>query len=190
MLTISPCDLENPGEGCCEALWDQGIALITAAGTALQECLGTQSCCDRPMRAFVSLGPPQTWQSDLLAAFLEPPGYTYSPKSYGPSGNFAGPPQMRALWRVYLIESGYPGLVESNGGFYPANDDELHHANRHIYAHGEAIMRGLIGSSELRRCGGFAMRDMTFVGPNAGPEEGPTAWHAGWSIGVNLDLRF
>lgn len=191
MLQISPCDLENPGEGCCEALWDQGVLLINAAGTALGECLQTQTCCDRAMRGYVSLGPPAVWQSDILVSYLEAPGFTYSPKTYDATGVFAGPPQMRAMWRVYLIESGYPGLQQDAANFYVPDDDELHHANRHIYAHGEAIMRGLVGSTELRRCSGFTMRDMTFVGPTAGPEEeGVTAWHAGWSIGVQLDLRF
>lgn len=190
MLTFSPCDLESPGDGCCEALWAQGTALITAAGTALQECMETQACCDRAMRAFVSLGPPQVWQSDILVAYLEVPGFGYSPKSYDASGMFAGPPQMRAFWRVYLIESGYPGLIERGDELYAPDDDLLHHANRHVYAHGEAIMRGLVGSSELRRCGDFTMRDMVAVGPTAGPEEGATAWHAGWSIGVQMSLRF
>lgn len=191
MLTICPCDLGDPGEGCCEALWEQGTLLLNVAGAALSQCLDTQSCCNNAMRGFVSLGPPAVWQSDILVVYLELPGFTSSPRSFDGSGQFAGPPQLRALWRVYLIESGYPGLTQDAQNYYVPNDDQLHHANRHIYAHGEALLRGLVGSSELRKCGDFAMRDYNYVGPTAGPEEsGDTAWHAGWSVGVSLSYRF
>lgn len=185
-LPLVSCDDLAVPEGCCNSIWDQGVALITATAASLSECLVAHDCCGRGLRAYVSLGPPEIWLSDILVVWLEPPGMFLSPKSVSGSGKMIAVPQLSILWRVYLIESGYPALTESGDGtIRTPTDDELHLANTHAYAHGEALLRGLLGS-DLMHCGGLTLRDMNFVGPTAGPNE---EVHAGWSIGVAVDLR-
>ena len=180
------CDPVEPPEGCCSRLYEQAVELLTAAANGLNDCHEAGDCCDRTgMRGYVSLGTVQVWQSDILAVYLETPGFSYSPKSFSGSGMMIGPPGIRALWRVYLIESGYPGPTELPNQVMIPNDDQLHAANAHAYAHGEAMLRGVLSSRDITSCTDFALRDYVSVGPTVSP----VGWSAGWSLGVTMGVK-
>jgi hypothetical protein len=181
-VTCEPAALPD---GCCHAIWDQGLEILQAAAGGLMDCHSDQGCaCGHGgMRGFISLGPLNTWQTNVLVVHLEPPGLTLSPRSLGANGMMQGAPNWFALWRVQLMESGYPGMVEVPGGWATPNDDELHAANRFIYPHGESVLRGLLGLTST--CTNFTLRDLTFMAPTGGPD----GWSAGWSIGLAMVVR-
>lgn len=177
------CPPEQTEPACCSKLWDQGeMILETVAGPVLA-CQGDITpCAGNRLRGFVSLGRPEGWLFDFVAVWLE--GFALSSKSQAASGVTNYPPDIRALWRIQLMESNYPGLkviggTEESPIYATPTDDEFHAANRHGYSHGEALFRGVM---QLVGCGGFILRDF-------GPVQ-PVNYSAGWTIGLGLDVTF
>lgn len=175
------CDqVELPG-GCCQTLAEQGAALLGAIAAPVLNCQLPTPCCGSPLRGFVSLGRPETWQSDYVAVWLN--GVSYSTGSIRGTGGMVERPVLRGEWQALLWESCYPGLIElSDEKMATPTDDQFHAANLHAYAHGEAMLRGIMSYATSSYCGGFALRGF---GP-ATPEN----YSAGWIAGIALDLPF
>jgi len=173
------CSGEEIPQPCCTTLWDQGVDLLTVVADELAQCIVTSSCCQGGMRMFMSLGTPQTWQTDILCVYLQ--GLVYSSGTFQSSGSFARLPLARAQWVVYLMESCYPNVTED--GDTP-NDDVLHIVNEHAYAHGEAIYRAVVRSVQpggvFGACQDFALGSLAPILPIAGS--------AGWTFNVQMQV--
>lgn len=166
---------------CCHTIWDQGQALLDAISQPVLDCMAECACCGTELQTFVSLGRPETWQTDFIAVWLN--GLSYSNSSLRPSGGMVIRPDLRVEWNVLLWESNYPGLQidENDVGIVPSFED-WNAANHHAYAHGEALMRGILDFAVSDFCGGFVLRGF-------GPAT-PEAYNAGWVAGVALDCPF
>lgn len=170
-------DLDVP-PGCCEKVWDQGLALLAAVATPVLNCV-LDSPCGGDLRAFISLGRPETWQTDFVAVWLN--GISFTNRSITQSGGLVIAPDLRVEWNVLLWESNYPGLVPiSDDELAVPSDDTFHAANHHAYAHGEAMFRGIMEYVTTSTCSNYALRGF---GP-ATPEN----YSAGWIAGIALDI--
>ena len=175
----APCETPDIPDGCCTVLWDQGVEILTAVAGPVLACVARTDCCGGSLRGFVSLGRPETWQFDTITVFLE--NISLAPGGTTAQGITIQPPSIRALWRVNLLESCYPGWVQQGDQTFTPDDDELHAANHHGYVHGEALLRGVIMFAASQVCTGFVLRDFQPIQPLSNT--------AGWTVGLGLDLN-
>jgi len=173
-------EVELPDE-CCTMLWDQGSELLAAISAPVLACQAAGPCGGPALATFISLGRPETWQTDFIAVWLN--GFSYSNKSLQPSGAMLIRPVLRAEWNALIWESNYPGYIPGpdNGPGYAPTDAQWHAANHHAYAHGEAMLRGVMEFATSSTCSDFVLRGF---GP-ATPEN----YAAGWLLGIALDVE-
>ena len=171
------CSGEALPVGCCQRIWDQGEALLAAVFAPIQDCLVESPCCGE-LRSFISLGRPETWDHDFLALWLN--GISFSTKTITPSGGMLLRPVIRAEWSMLLWESNYPGLVEQNDNVYAPSTEQWNAANLYAYAHGEAMLQGLLGFA-TSGCEAYALRGFAPATPEA--------YSAGWLAGVAMDIE-
>lgn len=164
--------------GCCEGIWKQGEALLNAIAGPVLNCALPPPCNSAQLRAFISLGRPETWESDFVAVWLQ--GVSFSNGSLTASGNNIFMPVLRCEWNTLIIESNYPGLVPlDNGSVAVPSDDDFHAANRHAYAHGQAMLQGILDFGQSN-CGGFVLRAFQPVTPEN--------FSAGWAAAIAVEM--
>lgn len=180
------CSPDELPEGCCDSLYLQGLSILNAAITEIDECLVPGVCEDCTLTGYVSLGPPTVLETDVLSVTLDSPGMEFSPASTRVSGLSMMPPTIRSVWRLTLIESGYPGPGDDR---VMPGPEVLAAANRYAYAHGEAMYRGVlmgIARKEIGGCDGFVITDLSPIPMSVGVE----GWTAGWTMGIKLGFAF
>ena len=170
------CGAVDLADDCCGTLWDLANGVLSTVVPFVEQCIVPTECAPE-MRYFVSIGRPETWQSDFLALYLE--NIRVDQLSVRNLATLPFPLIM-GQFRFLLTESGYPGLVQVGEDFYTPNDDTMHLAARHGYSHAQALLRGLMSYVNANDCKKFNLRDFQPTRPEAG--------HAGWTLGFDLEL--
>lgn len=163
-------------DACCSTWWDLANGVLATIVPFMEECIVPSECAE-PMRYFVSIGRPETWQSDFLALYLE--NIRVDALSVRNQTTLSFPVIMGAF-RLLLTESNYPGLIQVGDDVYTPNDDQFHLAAKHGYSHAQAMMRGLMSYAGANDCRKFNLRDLQPTRPEVG--------HAGWTLGFDLEL--
>jgi len=174
---LQTCEGVDVPEACCTTLWDLALGVLTFVTPYLEECIDPDPCCGEPMRYFVSIGRPETWQTDFLALYLE--NIRVDQLSTRNLNTLAAPIIM-GQFRFLLTESCYPGLVIRGEETWTPTDKEFHLAAQHGYSHAQALLRGLLAYHATNDCKKFTLRDFQPTRPEA--------YTAGWSLGFDLEL--
>jgi hypothetical protein len=174
---LQTCEQKDIPEACCGTLFDLADDILKAVVPFMEECIAATPCCGDPMRYFVSIGRPETWQSDFLALYLE---NVRVDQLSTRNLTTLMPPILLGQWRFLLSESCYPGLIVKGDKTYTPTDEEFHLAAAHGYAHVQALLRGLLDFAASRDCRKFTLRD---VQPTR-----PEMYSAGWTIGFDFEL--
>jgi hypothetical protein len=175
-LPTQDCGPVETADLCCTTLWDLANGVLATVVPFMEDCIVPVECAPA-MRYFVSIGRPETWQSDFLALYLENIRLDQSSQR---NLSMLTSPIILGQFRFLLTESGYPGLVQVGEEFYTPNDDTMHLASSHGYSHAQAMLRGLLSYAGANDCKKFLLRDLQPTRPEAG--------HAGWTLGFDLEL--
>lgn len=184
--TIEECQLEP--DPCCQSIWRIADGLLQHVYADLIACLPTPAGCDAPvLDGFVSHGPPAVTTGDYLAVWVA--GIQPDFRSLSPAGSIIGPAQMRATWNVRLLEEGYPS-IEGGTTITEPTVQYLNAVNRHLYGHGEVMLRSAINSKAVvfGDCTSIAFSEMRALTPGSGSAFAGTAGFE-LSITATLDLR-
>lgn len=164
-------------EVCCRSWYDLANDILTTVVPYMEECIAEVPCCGDPMRYFISMGRPETWQKDFLALYLEnlrvDQGSTRGLRTMAM-------PVLLGQFRFLLTESCYPSIVVEGKDIFTPTDEEFHLASLHGYSHMQALIRGLFAYRNANDCKSFALRD---VQPTR-----PEAYTAGWTVGFDMEL--
>ena len=170
-------------EDCCSSLFDKGVEILAYLAPYMAECAVASPCCGEPLRYFVSLNRPETWQQDFLSIHLENLRPTQGSER---GGRTLIPPSLLVAWRLTLVESCYPGLIELGPGaegkiqYATPTDDEFHVANLYAYAHAQALLRGIFAYAAENDCTSFKFRDLQPLRPEN--------YTGGWTLGFDLEF--
>ncbi len=153
-------DVED--EVCCEGLFRWGIYLAELVATPLAECVTPGGCYGPALETYVSFSDASTWCCDTIGVSFVGIGATAGSAlslQTGLQGTRVG---LTAQWAIRLMESCYPTL-EDEGTPSPK---EYHFVNRHLYAHGEMMLRAIQKAHEQKAlhpagCASSALRSFS-----------------------------
>lgn len=126
-------------EVCCEALWRIGEHILDIAFTALEGCTTPGTCKGPGLTKYIAFSDASTWCCDTVAVFMDGTSATTGSAASLQTGLQTSRIGLTTQWRVQLRESCYPTL-DNEGTPTPK---EYHFVNRHLYAHGEMMLRAL-----------------------------------------------
>ncbi len=175
-LPTQDCGPVETADLCCTTLWDLANGVLATVVPFMEDCIVPVDCAPE-MRYFVSVGRPETWQSDFLALYLE--NIRVDQLSVR-NQTMLTPPIIMGQFRFLLTESGFPSAVQEGDKIYVPNDETLHLAAHHSYSHAQAMLRGLLSYFSANDCRKSLLRDFQPTRPEVG--------HAGWTIGFDLEL--
>lgn len=178
------------GEVCCDVIWGVAERLLTYVYNDLIACMPDDDCYGPALQAFVSHGEPQTAESDFLAVWLAYALPEFRDLVGGVS--MVGPARVRATWAVRLIESHYPTFEADGDTIVGPSLEQLHAINRHVYGHGERLLRAVINggmdTTVMGDCQKIGFGNLTAWRPGSG---GAYADSVGYDITITatIDLR-
>ncbi len=125
---------------CCPTFYDIGYHILTRAFAAVQPC-SAPSPCETVWHTYVTIGDGDDGVMDALSVALM--GVGPSSKSQD-TGRLSPIMQIKADYRVRLLDSGWPMVHEDDGVIVQPDPAEQNALARHSYARGEALYRGLL----------------------------------------------
>lgn len=137
-----PGSCAEPIPSCCEEFFDLADRLVTAAHTALIECLG-EGCGELP--AYVSHAEP-VGPGDYIAGWIS--NITQVPgRASSPGAKVILPPRLLVQIQVRLVEGGYSGLAVKGGRITLPEAEQWHYAASHSYSHAQVILAAVLAAA-------------------------------------------
>jgi hypothetical protein len=179
---------------CCDSLHAIGDRIRSVALGALIEC-GTSDCRQREFRSYVTLGSIVDPHGESLIVTMLSAEIAFLSRQGGVPSN----PVTRSVWRVELLENGWPqAKANERDRIEIPNWAAIHAAAAHVYSHGSMMWHALVDAASRRS----ELTAMMFR-PSTNPHIiqgnisvsslrplGPDAYQAGFWCQVTVDASF
>lgn len=175
------CDVTP--EPCCNDLYNVADHLLTTVFDAIKTCMADQSCVEKQLTAYVTIGAGDDGNTDALTVEFD--GGSPTPRSVqGGRGVVVS----RTTFTVRLRESNWPIVRREDGAPIMPPPNEQNHAAKYAIARGELMWRTLLGMqatktlvpTSVRGCLDTQVRDLRPMRPSGGV--------IGWTVQVDVDF--
>jgi hypothetical protein len=170
-----------PAEVCCDTLWRVAEDILHTAHDAVAGCL-PEPLCDQ-LAHFISVAEPTHPPGDYVSVWLQ--AVDPAPGTVTRAGRVNLMPRPRGVFGVKLIETGWPMIASTDGGFTLPEPEVMHMLAKHSYAHAELMMRAVYNSFRERTSPG---RSCGFLATGALEPTQREVGRLGWRFTLTLDI--
>ena len=138
MLPSADCTVSDAV--CCVSLYDIADHILTGVWTSLLACYEPLPVVGYQLLAYVTMGDGDDGIVDALQVSV---GNVLPSPGSQKTGQLTPVAAFDAIFRVRLVESGWPMVHEDNGQIFQPESAQQNALARHSYAHGERMYRKL-----------------------------------------------